>query len=110
MVRLSRGRRSGSPAIGFAETNPETASMTPVGAREKSTANEEPLRWHLLTTIEFGDAAAACEIVRFYRLDQHGGSQESSGGRVRPATRHSGWNVVFYFQSRPNPRGGLASD
>jgi hypothetical protein len=71
--------------------------MTPVGAREKSTANEEPLRWHLLTTIEFGDAAAACEIVRFYRLDQHGGSQESSGGRVRPATRHSGWNVVVLF-------------
>jgi hypothetical protein len=96
MVRLSRGTLRQS-RNGFAETNPETASMTPVGAREKSTANEEPLRWHLLTTIEFGDAAAACEIVRFYRLDQHGGSQESSGGRVRPATRHFGWNIAVLF-------------
>jgi hypothetical protein len=78
--------------------------MTPVDAREiNPPANEEPLRWRLLTTIEVGDAAAACEIVRLYRLrwridiDRHGGSQESSGGRVRPATRHFGWNIAVLF-------------
>ncbi len=84
--------------------------MTPVGAREKSTANEEPLRWHLLTTIEFGDAAAACEIVRFYRLDQHGGSKNQAVGGFdlqRGILDGTSW---FYFQSRPNPLGGLASD
>jgi len=57
------------PRNGFARTDPETVSMTLVQAREiNPPANEEPLRWHLLTTIEVADAAAACEIVRLYRL------------------------------------------
>ena len=57
------------PRNGFAGTDPETVSMTLVQAREiNPPANEEPLRWHLLTTIEVADAAAACEIVRLYRL------------------------------------------
>ena len=57
------------PRNGFAKTDPETVSMTLVEAREiNPPANEEPLRWRLLTTIEVGDAAAACEIVRLYRL------------------------------------------
>jgi hypothetical protein len=57
------------PRNGFAKTDPETVSMTLVEAREVNPpANEEPLRWRLLTTIAVGDAAAACEIVRLYRL------------------------------------------
>jgi hypothetical protein len=57
------------PRNGFAKTDPETVSMTLVEAREiNPPANEEPLHWRLLTTIEAGDAAAACEIVRLYRL------------------------------------------
>ncbi|HEV7881420.1 IS4 family transposase [Bradyrhizobium sp.] len=57
------------PRNGFAKTEPETVSMTLVEAREiNPPANEEPLHWRLLTTIEVGDAAAACEIVRLYRL------------------------------------------
>jgi hypothetical protein len=57
------------PRNGFAKTDPETVSMTLVEAREiNPPANEEPLHWRLLTTIEVGDAAAACEIVRLYRL------------------------------------------
>ena len=43
--------------------------MALVEAREiDPPANEEPLHWRLLTTIEVGDAEAACEIVRLYRL------------------------------------------
>ena len=43
--------------------------MTLVEAREiNPPSNEEPLCWRLLTTIEVGDAAAAREIVRLYRL------------------------------------------
>ena len=43
--------------------------MTLVEAREiNPPANEEPLHWRLLTTIAVGDAAAACEIIRLYRL------------------------------------------
>ncbi|HKN11344.1 MAG TPA: transposase, partial [Pseudomonadota bacterium] len=57
------------PRHGFAKTDPETVSMTLVEAREVNPpANEEPLHWRLLATIEVGDAAAACEIVRLYRL------------------------------------------
>src|SRR3984885_11711000 len=57
------------PRNGFAKTDPETVSMTLVEARELNPpANEEPLHWRLLTTIEVGDASAACEIVRLYRL------------------------------------------
>jgi len=57
------------PRNGFARTDPETVLMTLVEAREiDPPANEEPLRWRLLTTIEVADAAAACEIVRLYRL------------------------------------------
>ncbi|HXO08259.1 MAG TPA: IS4 family transposase [Solirubrobacteraceae bacterium] len=57
------------PRNGFAKTDPETVSMTLVEAREiNPPANEEPLHWRLLTTIEVGDAAAAREIVRLYRL------------------------------------------
>jgi hypothetical protein len=41
----------------------------PVEAREiNPPANEEPLHWRLLTTIKVGDAAAAREIVRLYRV------------------------------------------
>ena len=57
------------PRNGFAKTDPETVSMTLVEVREiNPPANEEPLRWRLLTTIEVGDVAAAREIVRLYRL------------------------------------------
>jgi Transposase DDE domain len=57
------------PRNGFAKTDPETVSMTLVEVHETNPpANEEPLHWRLLTTIEVGDAAAACEIVRLYRL------------------------------------------
>jgi Transposase DDE domain len=57
------------PRNGFAKTDPETVSMTLVEAREiDPPANEEPLHWRLLTTIEVGDAGAACEIIRLYRL------------------------------------------
>ena len=57
------------PRHGFAKTDPETVSMTLVEAREiNPPANEEPLLWRLLTSIEVGDADAACEIVRLYRL------------------------------------------
>jgi len=57
------------PRNGFARTDPETVSMTLVEAREiNPPSNEEPLCWRLLTTIEVGDAAAAREIVRLYRL------------------------------------------
>jgi hypothetical protein len=41
------------PRNGFARTDPETVSMTLVEAREiNPPANEEPLHWRLLTTIE----------------------------------------------------------
>ena len=57
------------PRHGFAKSDPETVSMTLVEAREiNPPANEEPLHWRLLTSIEVGDADAACEIVRLYRL------------------------------------------
>jgi hypothetical protein len=57
------------PRNGFAKTDPETVSMTLVEAREiNPPANEEALHWRLLTTIAVGDAAAACEIIRLYRL------------------------------------------
>jgi hypothetical protein len=57
------------PRNGFARTDPETVSMTLVEAHEiNPPANEEPLRWRLLTTIAVGDATAAREIVRLYRL------------------------------------------
>jgi hypothetical protein len=57
------------PRNGFARADPETVSMTLVEAREiNPPANEEPLHWRLLTTIEVADAAAAREIVRLYRL------------------------------------------
>ena len=57
------------PRHGFAKTDPETVSMTLVEAREiDPRVNEEPLHWRLLTTIEVGDAEAACETVRLYRL------------------------------------------
>jgi hypothetical protein len=57
------------PRHGFAKTDPETVSMTLVEAREINPAgNEQPLHWRLLTTIEVGDAAAAGEIIRLYRL------------------------------------------
>jgi hypothetical protein len=57
------------PRNGFAKTDLETVSMTLVEAREiNPPANEEPLHWRLLTTIEVGDGVAAREIVRLYRL------------------------------------------
>jgi hypothetical protein len=57
------------PRNGFAKTDPETVAMTMVEAREiDPPLNVEPLHWRLLTTIEVGDAEAACEIVRLYRL------------------------------------------
>ena len=76
--------------------------MTLVEAREiNPPANQEPLHWRLLTSREVGDAEAACEIVRLYRLrwriaisTRHGDSQESSGGWIGSATRHFGWNIM----------------
>ena len=57
------------PRHGFAKSDPETVSMTLVEAREISPpANEDPLHWRLLTSIEAGNADAAREIVRLYRL------------------------------------------
>ena len=57
------------PRHGFAKTDPETVSMTLVEVREiNPPANEEPLLWRLSTSIEVGDADAAREIVRLYRL------------------------------------------
>jgi Transposase DDE domain len=57
------------PRNGGARTDTETVSMTLVEAREiDPPANEEPLCWRLLTTIEVGNADAACDIVRLYRL------------------------------------------
>ena len=48
---------------------PATMSMTLVEAREINPATkQEPLHWRLLTSLEVGDADAACEIVRLYRL------------------------------------------
>ena len=62
-VTLKRARH------GFAKTDPETVSMTLVEAREiNPPVNEEALHWRLLTTIAVGDAAAACDIIRLYRL------------------------------------------
>jgi hypothetical protein len=57
------------PRHGFAKTDAKTVSMTLVEAREiNPPANNEPLLWRLLTSIEVGDADAAREIVRLYRL------------------------------------------
>jgi hypothetical protein len=57
------------PRHGFAKTDPETVAMTLVEAREiDPPANEEPLHWRLLTTIEVDDADAARDIIRLYRL------------------------------------------
>ena len=57
------------PARGFARTDPETVTLTLMEAREiDPPANETPLLWRLLTTIEAGDAGAAREIIRLYRL------------------------------------------
>jgi Transposase DDE domain len=57
------------PRHGFSKTDPETVSMTLVEACEiDPPVHEEPLHWRLLTTIGVGDAEAACEIVRLYRL------------------------------------------
>jgi hypothetical protein len=57
------------PRHGFAKTDPETVPMTLVEVREiNPPVNEEPLHWRLLTSIAVGDAGAACEIVRLYRL------------------------------------------
>lgn len=57
------------PRHGFAATDPETVSLTLVEAREVDPpADAEPLLWRLLTTMAVGDADAAMEIVRLYRL------------------------------------------
>ena len=57
------------PASGFARTDPGTVTLTLLEAREiDPPANETPLLWRLLTAIEAGDAGAACEIIRLYRL------------------------------------------
>src|SRR5882757_1226701 len=57
------------PRHGSAKTEPETVLMTLVEARETNPpANQEPLHWRLLTSIAVGDADAAREIVRLYRL------------------------------------------
>jgi hypothetical protein len=57
------------PRQGFVKTDVATVSMTLVEAREiNPPANQEPLHWRLLTSLEVGDADAACEIVRLYRL------------------------------------------
>ena len=57
------------PRQGFAKTDAATVSMTLVEAREiNPAANQDPLHWRLLTSLEVGDADAACEIVRLYRL------------------------------------------
>jgi hypothetical protein len=57
------------PRHGSAKTEPETVLMTLVEARETNPpANQEPLHWRLLTSIPVGDADAAREIVRLYRL------------------------------------------
>jgi hypothetical protein len=57
------------PRQGFARTDAAMVSMTLVEAREVDPpANQEPMHWRLLSSLEVGDAEAACEIVRLYRL------------------------------------------
>src|ERR1700733_8796792 len=57
------------PCQGFAKTDAAPVSRALVEAREiNAAANQEPLHWRLLTSLEVGDADAACEIVRLYRL------------------------------------------
>ena len=56
-------------ARGSPRPMPTTMSMTLVETREINPATkQEPLHWRLLTSLEVGDADAACEIVRLYRL------------------------------------------
>ena len=56
------------PRHGSAKTDPKTVSMTLVEAREiNPPANQEPLLWRLLTSIEVADANGAREIIRLYR-------------------------------------------
>ena len=104
---------SSGRATGSAKTDPETVSMTLVEAREiNPPANQEPLRWRLLTSIEVGDADAACEIVRLYRL-----RWRIDIDQAWRLSRIKGWvgstcTEAFWVehQSRPNPRGRSASD
>jgi len=82
------------PRHGFAKTDPETVSMTLVEAREiNPPANEEPLHWRLLTSIEVGDAVAAYEIVRLYRLrwriEEVFRALKSDGMRLEETQMHS---------------------
>jgi hypothetical protein len=81
------------PRNGFAKADPETVSLTLVEAREiDPPANEAPLHWRLLTTIAVGDAGAACEIVRLYRLrwriEQVFRALKSDGMRLEETQMH----------------------
>jgi hypothetical protein len=98
------------PRNGFAKTDPETVSMTLVEAREVNPpANEEPLRWRLLTTIAVGDAAAACEIVRarlggwncYYKPP---GAKTMRAGWAQFATMTAGFTVATALQAESNAR------
>jgi hypothetical protein len=101
------------PRQGFAKTDAATVSMTLVEAREiNPPANQEPLHWRLLTSLEVGDADAACEIVRLYRL-----RWRIDIDQAWRLSRIKGWvgstcTEAFWVehQSRPNPRGRSASD
>lgn len=57
------------PRNGFSKTDAKSIQLTLLEAREiDPPANETPLLWRLLTSIAVGDAVAAREIVRLYRL------------------------------------------
>ena len=105
------------PRQGFAKIDAATMSMTLVEAREINPATkQEPLHWRLLTSLEVGDADAACEIVRLYRLrwridiDQAWGLQNQAVGGSGQQRGILGGTSWFCCQSRPNPRGRSASD
>lgn len=81
------------PRHGFSKTDPKTVSLTLVEAREVNPpANEPPLLWRLLTSIEVGDAEAAREIVRLYRLrwriEQTFRALKSDGMRLEETQMH----------------------
>ena len=81
------------PRHGSAKTDPKTVSMTLVEAREiNPPANQEPLLWRLLTSIEVADANGAREIVRLYRLrwriEEVFRALKSDGMRLEEAQMH----------------------
>src|ERR1700733_9301720 len=87
------------PCQGFAKTDAAPVSRALVEAREiNAAANQEPLHWRLLTSLEVGDAAAACEIVRLYRLrwriEEVFRALKSDGMRLEETQGHEGGRLL----------------